>query len=308
MGRCGFAPVSTHLGMRSSYYLKRLLPSKVVNPAEPWLSFQPLAITALVAVTVIVFAWIAFRRPVSQPTVNDEMVRRVEAGLAQCCPSGPGTVSTAASPQPRAFGLNLYEAGLVGAFIFLVFGVGFFAIGYIGEGRPGYRRAGGAMLALSGLLTATGTKLLPLDKLFNVEKLLGADSLLSVNFARRVEESSQTTSTQTRLFHVDETVEGFVTGEAKLPPHEAIDRMGGTPVLTIIIGRADRRELRGELVAQHGSNWRLARRRAEAVAKLFNTGDVFIGTDLPRIWDGAATDDHLKPDRAVEIRAYFVAH
>jgi hypothetical protein len=192
------------------------------------------------------------------------------------------------------------EIGIVGAILFGVGGIAFYV--------AGKHAAGLSMIAFSGLLTLSGAKLLPIDKIFDVKKAIGIDSLLTFNMNNIGGAASSPVASPVApkgLFERYIKLDHFATGRTELPPSKDLDDIKKrSPELVFLIGQADARELRNALLAQYGSNWTLATRRAQAVAKYLAPAHPVISITSP-VADPKATDDNLALDRAVMIHAFF---
>lgn len=248
--------------------------------------------TAIVAAASIWIAWIVFGRPPAaeppRPPVKE----------SRCCEEVRKALESHDS-RPTIFGRTAGEIGIVGAIAAAAAGYALY--------RAGRQTAGIAMMAFSGLLTVSSAKLLPIDKVFDVKKAIGIDSLLTFNM--NSVSGSHTGAPPVPpegLEEFSETIDQFDTGETKLPSTEKIEKIlrHGSPSVVFLVGQADARELRNELLKQYRSNWNLATQRAQAVATHLGCAHVVIGV-TPPIADAKAPEDKLALDRSVTIHAFF---
>ena len=255
----------------------------------------------ILAAAAVMMTWIVFRRPPVPPTPGE--IRELRRVIDCCCrePTPPP-----GEREPRIFGRTPGEVSIVGAVLFGALGAGLYLA------NKGTRKAGGAMLALSGLLTLNGAKMLPIEKIFEVKKVFGVETLLTVNANRVMHESSTGGLPLPGGAHLTEftrEIAYFETGKTKLPSCDKIDEIlhHGVPNLVVVVGRVDRRELRNALLRQYGSNWHLALRRADAVSDRFKSVPLVIKASAPPCnWDRSADEKTLGTDRAVTIHAFFV--
>ncbi|MCU1229361.1 MAG: hypothetical protein JWO97_2245 [Acidobacteria bacterium] len=243
-----------------------------------------LAQTAIVAVAAIWISWMAFQRPLPQP-----------APPVRCCEEKRKAHEPRDGSQ-EILGRTSGEIGIVGAILFGVGGIAFYV--------AGKHAAGLSMIAFSGLLTLSGAKLLPIDKIFEVKKAIGIDSLLTFNM-NNIAGAAGSPVAPKGLFEQHMKLDHFATGRTELPSSKDLDDIKKrSPELVFLIGQADARELRNALLAQYGNNWTLATRRAQAVANYLAPAHSVISVTSP-VADPKATGDKLALDRAVMIHAFF---
>jgi hypothetical protein len=232
-------------------------------------------------------------RPASNGGGDLEQLREQ---VARCC--SPRT------EDAEIFGIGFPETALL-------LTAGFAGLGYALY-RKGSRKTAGAMLVASTLFGLSGTKLLTLDKVFALDKFLESDTLfgLHINTANMLASSDEVTSPHppnASLTMVTDEFEGFGTGDADLPANAAKPTKVAkiSPKLLVLVGRSDWRELRRTIRTKHGSNWTLAERRAEAIARRWWPDvPVVILAAPPRRFD-SQDECFLAPDRSVRIYAIY---
>jgi hypothetical protein len=248
-----------------------------------------LAQTAIVAVAAIWISWMAFQRPLP-PLPPPQPAPPVR------CREEKRKAHEPRDDNQEILGRTSGEIGIVGAILFGVGGIAFYV--------AGKHAAGLSMIAFSGLLTLSGAKLLPIDKIFDVKKAIGIDSLLTFNM-NNIGGAAASPVAPKGLLEQHIKLDHFATGMTDLPPSKDLDDIKKrSPELVFLIGQADARELRNALLAQYGNNWTLASRRAQAVANYLAPAHAVISVTSP-VADPKAIDDKLALDRAVMIHAFF---
>lgn len=244
-------------------------------------------------------------------SVSSKELRELRTAVNQCCGrqwrSGSGGFSGTSTfdgepplPEPEVFGLT-------GGEIAIILTASFGGLAFIVLTR-GHKKTAAALFAASTLFGMTGTKLFSLDKavsLDKVDKLFG----VHINTASLLGPEPTRAAVNPEVTVEEAEITAFETGNDDLPtigmavPPSFRTR---SPLLLVLVGRADRRELRGEFRARHGTNPRLAERRARRVSQeLWPNVRVVVLTAPPRIENMKATEAEMAPDRSVKIYAFF---